>query len=406
MSRFRHIRTLAMSCLAIATCAAVPGKAAPAGEPDQNDPVAMRALERDGAMPLDAFFNADTRPRHDGDLIRKAVASGYDIPADWQATRILYRSRDIQGRPSTASAVVLLPPGKAPDGGWPLVVWAHGTTGVARQCGPSATKSLGYYTQALAGHGFAVLVIDYAGLSTGGAPHQYMTKVTNALDVVNAVPAAHSAVKGLSRSWVAIGHSQGGQTIWGVAELEAKRKDAGYLGSIALAPAVGGDDLVRRSGAQRGQMFYTVYMAHTIKVQSPGFKLSTMLKPKALATVGALTRDGCYMLAAATFSGFEPGTALQPGWDRQEAVRRFFARNRVGTNPIGGPLFVASGTVDTAVPPDLVEKAARGQCKTGGGVFYKSYPGDHGTMMQSSYDDQLAWIKDRFAGKPATTNCQ
>lgn len=36
-----------------------------------------------------------------------------------------------------ATSLVFTPNTPAPAGGWPIVVWAHGTTGVADACAPS-----------------------------------------------------------------------------------------------------------------------------------------------------------------------------------------------------------------------------------------------------------------------------
>jgi Secretory lipase len=39
-------------------------------------------------------------------------------------------------------------------------------------------------------------------------------------------------------------------------------------------------------------------------------------------------------------------------------------------------------------------------------IEYRSYPGqDHDPVMMKSTPDQIRWIKDRFEGKPATSNC-
>ena len=48
-----------------------------------------------------------------------------------------YRSRGVKGEPIVASGFILLPKGKVPKGGWPVLAWAHGTTGVADTCAPS-----------------------------------------------------------------------------------------------------------------------------------------------------------------------------------------------------------------------------------------------------------------------------
>src|SRR6202000_2521960 len=109
------------------------------------------------------------------------------------------------------------PSGPEPSGGWPVIAWAHGTSGVARQCAPSLMRDLYYGDEGLPEMlqgGFAVVAVDYHGLGTPG-PHQYVSKIAQAHDVIYAIPAAHAAVPTLGRQWVVDGHSQGGLAAWG-----------------------------------------------------------------------------------------------------------------------------------------------------------------------------------------------
>ena len=43
----------------------------------------------------------------------------------------------------------LIPAGHPPPGGWPVIAWAHGTSGVARMCAPSLEKDLEYGEEGL-----------------------------------------------------------------------------------------------------------------------------------------------------------------------------------------------------------------------------------------------------------------
>lgn len=47
-----------------------------------------------------------------------------------------YRMTAAQGGETEANALLFVPQGSAPAGGWPLVVWTHGTTGVTDGCAP------------------------------------------------------------------------------------------------------------------------------------------------------------------------------------------------------------------------------------------------------------------------------
>ena len=369
-----------------------------------SDVAAMRVDEAKDALPVTPFFSGDGKDGPDGQLIRSEPASEYELPKGAHATRILYRSRDLRGAPTTASATVVTPAGQPPAGGWPLLVWAHGTTGVARQCAPSTTKSLGYYVPELVGQGFAVVAVDYAGMATDDGGTEYLTKTSNALDTINAVPAAQKAVQQLTQKWIAIGHSQGGLAIWGVAELEAKRKDPNYIGGVALAPAVGGTPLIRNSGERKGNTFYPVYVAYAVKRLFPQFQVSDFLTPAAAAHYDELTKSSCFFVAYATFSSIGPGQVFKKGWDTNPYFKQLMELNRAGTQPVRGPLFIGSGTEDDSVPANLIEAAVKQQCKAGGQFSYKAYPGDHSSMMKSSFPDQMSWIKDRFQGKPAAAS--
>jgi hypothetical protein len=87
------------------------------------------------------------------------------------------------------------------------------------------------------------------------------------------------------------------------------------------------------------------------------------------------------------------------------SVQTLFAQNQVGQKPIRGPLFIASGDVDTAVPADIVATRVKELCKLDANVEYRTYRGDHATMMTSSFQDQMRWIAERFKGTPVQTQC-
>src|SRR6202040_1152130 len=174
-----------------------------------------------------------------GTLVRSELVTDYDLPPGITATRILYHTRTASGKDALASGVVLVPYGPSPKGGWPLLAWSHGTSGVGRSCAPSLMKSMFYNWEGLYEYvmlGYAVVATDYVGLGTSGR-HAYLDMLSNGADAVHSVPAAHAAVANLSSRWVAIGHSQGGLSTFGVAQLEAALDDPNYLGALVLAGA-------------------------------------------------------------------------------------------------------------------------------------------------------------------------
>ena len=54
---------------------------------------------------------------------------------------ILYRSTGADGKATAVSGAVAIPKGKAPKGGWPVITWAHGTTGIADSARPRETPA-------------------------------------------------------------------------------------------------------------------------------------------------------------------------------------------------------------------------------------------------------------------------
>ena len=120
-----------------------------------------------------------------GRLIWKRQAGSYVQLANAAYTKkVLYTSKSPQRQRIAVSGLFSsVPEGEPPSGGWPVITYAHGTTGVADKCAPSrlGAKSpviadLDYVDPELEQWlelGYAVLRTDYQGLGTPG-PHPYL----------------------------------------------------------------------------------------------------------------------------------------------------------------------------------------------------------------------------------------
>jgi pimeloyl-ACP methyl ester carboxylesterase len=402
---------IAWHSLAAALSAAFLSLSAPAGSEEMPQSLAeAQRMESENSLPLTDLFSTALAPQRSkaGDLLAHETYRGYAVPAGVNAQRIIYHSQDAEGHDVTASAVVLTPPGQPPKEGWPVIVWAHGTSGVARQCAPSLMKDLYYGHEGLfefLAAGFAVVAVDYHGLGTPG-PHQYVDKVAQAHDVIYAVPAARAAEPALGRKWVVDGHSQGGLAAWGTAELESARRDPDYLGAVSVAGALRLHDLLAHLRATPGVGFYLVFMAYGIHARFPEFEPADMLTATAMGSYAMVTAQGCWYAGYAAYLEVSGKSMLNPGWDGNPWVQRYFKENALGEQPIGGPLLVIAGEGDTTVPIGDARALVGAACKAGMAVSFRSYPGlDHDPTMEQSVPDQLAWIKDRFAGKPAGRSC-
>lgn len=374
-----------------------------------NDPLAG---QRANALPITAFYTAP-KPLPavpPGTLIRSEPGKTYRLPAGVTATRIAYLSRSASDEPVMTTAVVLVPYGDSPKGGWPVIAWAHGTAGVARGCAPSLMKDLYYEWEGLFEYpllGYAVVATDYAGLGSEG-PHQYMSIAAQAHDVIYSIPAARAAVPALGARWVAVGHSQGGAAVLEVSALVRQTPDPGFLGTVSLAPPT---DLFamwhESTDANSAATGYLGIIALGIKAADPSFDVKDMLGQATLAKLPLIRDEACLDAAGGLLADAPADQLLVKGWADNPAVVRFARSNRPDQAPGYGPIYLLQGAADETIPARFTRKAAANLCRQGDVVEYKAYPGlDHDPLVYGSLRDQIAWIAARFAGAPARSTCK
>jgi Secretory lipase len=248
-----------------------------------------KIIDAERALPITAFYGtpAVEMPAEPGTLVRAEPASDYALPPGITATRILYHTRTANNEDTLASGVVLVPYGQPPKEGWPLLAWSHGTSGVAINCAPSLMRTLFYNWEGLYEYvllGYAVVATDYAGLGTKGR-HAYLDMLSNGGDVINSVPAAHAAVPNLSKKWLVVGHSQGGLSSLGVAQLEAEIRDPNFIGTVSLAGASDLEDGI--NAIERAKLpvlnGLVAFWIYGVKTLYPDLNLNHILTNKGLA---------------------------------------------------------------------------------------------------------------------------
>ncbi len=169
-------------------------------------------------------------------------------------TLIAYRMPGIQGRQINATAMLFVPKGMPPAGGWPLLVWGHGTVGWAPACAPSVQlqehntwvdgPNAALFAAVLK-MGVAVVAPDYEGLGPvadgirAGHGYYHLSSEGNAM-IFAAVAAQRDLGDKLSGKWVPAGWSEGGFAALAAAYYaeSATKADPNleYRGTIALAP--------------------------------------------------------------------------------------------------------------------------------------------------------------------------
>ncbi|GGP01969.1 lipase family protein [Nonomuraea glycinis] len=356
------------------------------------------AAHNSDEQPVTAQRHAVTGSQGAGELVSaKAVATLDPVLASvaGRADRITYRSRALDGDDIVVSGVLLKPKGRAPKGGWPVVSWGHGSSGTNDQCAPSSTANkdgkvdlYGYsgFIVELLKAGYAVAATDYEGLGTRGE-HPYIVADSEGRGMIDAVRAAVQAEPTLSKSWFAVGHSQGGQAAIAAGEL-AKTWGRGldFRGTVGLAPVTDvGQAYNYGSPGPVDRGFYLLAL-QGLKTLHPGLRYDDYLGAQAMRMLPVAEKE-CTAKIWEDFSAdlgdklndfqFTPQTLeaalkLQPLLDAQSVPR--------GKTP--GPMLLLQGDRDPSIKIAVTEQAVRNARAAGTAATFRVYPGkDHYTVL-------------------------
>jgi hypothetical protein len=347
---------------------------------------------------VSAFYVwSDAIPAAPGTLLRQEpLPDRLMLTNAAKGQRVLYSSTDgIDGKSATAvSGAVYVPKGMAPPGGWPIVAWAHGTTGTADVCAPSwmlRGQRDTDYLNAWLGQGYAIVATDYQGLGTPGG-HPWMTVRPEGWSVLDSVRSALAAFPELANAIVIVGQSQGAH-----AALAA----AGLAGAYAPALNIKGTVATGVAGPQyaasRRTTTLLMLILHKFQALDPSFQPSDYL-----------TDAGTRAYAESATTCVRPGPTVPvedvlKAWPAHEALA---AVEDWPTLRFARPLFVGIGLADAAALPELQYGTATAACRAGSIVETHYYPGqDHGGAVNASLVDSLQFVKKLFAGQPIAGNC-
>ncbi|WP_194852891.1 S9 family peptidase [Nocardia sp. SYP-A9097] len=412
MWRTRLITGAALAGLAGTLIAGAPGQATPV----LPDPIADEAAE------VAAFYTppADRVDGTHGSVIQLRPINGDPGVAGARNYLVLYRSVDMRGNPVAVSGTLAVPDWDAPPGGWPLISWAHGTTGVADTCAPSKDTSAEFpahdYTSLVRkvqaqwiAAGYAIAQTDYQGLGTPG-PHGYLIGPAEQRAVTDMARAAREVDPEIGTRWVAMGHSQGGQAaVFSDAQAQQWAPELQLLGAVALAPA-----------SHQGIGLQASHMATAIGVSNvltPVLGGSTSFLPLIIrgaqtvadidptrfltprtASMVSLADSGCIaqLRDSQEWGGIPANEVFSPTGD-MSALTRVLNENDPSTLTFTQPLLVLQGRADTTVPALATDAMVVQQRTAGQPVQYRTYPGvDHRGVLEASYTDALNWVDGRF----------
>jgi hypothetical protein len=360
----------------------------------------------------------------DGDVIRSEPADVFvdslkvaRVPV--RAERVLYCSRDNQGKRIAVSGTILQPltPWTGP-GERPLVSYTVGTVGLADRCAPSQQMANGTLLElplplGLVSSGYTVAITDYEGLGTPG-DHSYVMRKPQgqaSLDMARAAQrAAFPQVPDAGPVYL-FGASQGGAASAAAAELQPT-----YAPELNVEGVFGGAipaDLNAVAAAVEGtsnEGAVSMYTASGIAAAYPKERgrIEAILTPAGKQAL-EVARHACItdpeMKTIADTRGF-----TIDGKSVAEHLRTDFrgvlAAQQLGTVKPSAPIYSTHSFLDELIPYDVGLDVARRWCRTGATVQFDSLvtPGH----IVSNFDGAgraTALIATRVAGVPAPDNC-
>lgn len=365
-----------------------------------------------------------------------------------------YNMKDVQGKTAEATAMVMFPKTAQPKDGWRVVVWEHGTLGVADGCAPTnnvyGTRFKTPLAESLLAEGYVIIAPDYEGLGTKGI-HPYLHLGSEAKSAIAAVKAAqdHYGAQ-LNKQWMSVGQSQGGQASLGTAEFA--NDDVNFKGAVAGAPASSLDKIIfniapgklteaenaelangipleKRAavgsiGAYSTLLSYAAFAAVGVKAAEPRFEYRSIFKDQRSGDIAALAEGTTgenglcldskdpinspqdsirYRFAKdiVLFLTEHPDKKLMdyPGLDEAKfyaspEINAFLKASQPGSKKIDKPIMIIQGTADMSVPYPVTEALYQSMKAMGSNVQFLPVVGENHTgAIVAKNPELVAFIK-------------
>lgn len=349
-----------------------------------------------------------------GSLVRLQGRPDIEVTRSF-AWRILYRSVSFTGQPIVVSATVLVPFGAPPAEGWPVIAWAHGTTGIVPKCGPSKLPDplirIPGINQAITSR-YVVIATDYPGLGVGPA-HPFLVgesegrAILDSIRAVQAMPEAHAG-----RRTALFGFSQGGHAaLWANQIAPHYAPELDLVGVAALAPPTYLGELFTDDYDQlSGRILTGLVLESWSDPDVYDISIDSMIWPKEYAPFHRIG-DNCIDLVLDEISDLAENRRIPKDFLKADPATtppwsRYMVENIPSSSRSAVPFYIAQGTADTTVDPPVTYKFIRRMCEEGTVVRLEKFPGKtHTKLPKAAQGSAMEWIGDRFAGRPAPDTC-
>ena len=375
-------------------------------------------VEPRGDVLLSEFYaTPDNLPEKPGYLIQTEPLLGKAVlDSAAENIRLLYSSTDgMDGSTiNSISGALYLPEGEAPEGGWPLLVWSHGTVGIGDICAPSfagrGTRDPQYLNPWLEA-GYAIAASDYQGLGTPGT-HPYMdarVMAYNNLDLMRALKASEFP---LASQVIITGQSQGATGALSTASYaESYAPDVNLAGVIATGIPYFSPSVMWELAAQSDRdavapsVPLSLYMLAYAEMLDPEFKLANVVSKQAEPVVEKIA-DMCVFEFVSAAEEAELSSNSTFTASIELAAMKVFGRAGLYDLDFATPVFTGSGTADIITPFSMQTAFLESACEAGLTLSSQTYEGaNHNEGLLQSISDAQAFADKVLAGEAIANTC-
>jgi hypothetical protein len=343
------------------------------------------------------------------------LKQGLWIPGTTRAAfRLKYVTTNARGKRALSTGMLFLPKGRPPRGGWPVISWAHGTSGLGDSCapsliGPALPKRDRPYLANWMREGYAIVASDYAGLGTPGLM-AYLHGRSEAHNIVDIVKAGRAYARRLSptsrlaRKWVVIGQSQGAGAAIYTARYATSfgGRALDYRGAVGTGTPAYIEDVVSQlapdfPALSPGTTAYMAYILAGMRWTHPDLGIDGVL-----TNVGRnyleLAETRCVFPFEEDLEGASIGSFFTRRLDTlpnfARTAKRYMAMPEEGFDR---PFFMGHGLDDVDVPYGLTKPYVDKLRANDEPLTFKSYDADHSGALLESQKDTHPFVRKLFA---------
>ncbi|MBK6858542.1 MAG: hypothetical protein IPG97_18840 [Microthrixaceae bacterium] len=323
----------------------------------------------------DTSFYATPEPvpaGNHGDLVRYQLTGNQ--PNGMTRYRVMYLSETRRGEPTVVTGLVAVPSGDGPSGGWPVLTYSRGSSGIADNCAISmAVDETQGSDPLLAAEAFLVedavsrldmvaTVTDYEGIGGPGI-HPYLSGVSEARATLDIVRAAGQLPDLKLRSDVGImGYSQGGHAaLWANQHAAEWTPELVIHGTVSGAPASELAELLAPGGFfdDGSRSMLAAGMAQ----EDPSIDLADVLTPDGEQLVDLMSASCRPDPQAAESLAAKP--LLQQSQAQNELWPAWISANTPGKDSAAAPVLIFHGDADESVPVEHSQALQDRLCASG-----------------------------------------